>query len=129
MLLGSTPDISVLLQYHFYEKVYYSIAEKYSFPSKSTEKIGYFVGVSENAGDALTYKELTEDTQKIFSRSAIRSANDPETTNRRVDPDRGRVTPISQLFLSNPKALVLIRVLVSRKWLVFDLMIYLVVLF
>jgi hypothetical protein len=40
-LNGQTPDISVLLRFRFYEKVYYLLDEN-SFPSESKEKTGRF---------------------------------------------------------------------------------------
>ena len=71
-LLGYTPDISSLLQFIFYEPVYYAMHEP-SFPSDSTELIGRFVGISENVGHAMTYRILTENG-KIISRAVVRSA-------------------------------------------------------
>ena len=70
---GITPDISALLEYTFYEPVYYLSADTH-FPSSSNEKPGRFVGIAETVGDALTYKILTDDTKKIIYRSAIRTA-------------------------------------------------------
>ena len=50
---GRTPDISDLLAFRFWEQVYYLDPEE-SFPN-SKEKKGYWVGTTENIGDALTY--------------------------------------------------------------------------
>jgi hypothetical protein len=86
-------DISALLQFHFYEKVYYHVEDKH-FPSESTEKLGYWVGIAENCGDALTWKILTEDTQKVIIRSAVCSAENPMTRNLRLDSSTGEETPI-----------------------------------
>ena len=36
-------------------------------------------------GDALTFWIWTEDTEKLIARSVIRSAEDPETPNKRLD--------------------------------------------
>ena len=85
VLTGTTPDISSLLQFDFYEPVYYK-AEESHFPSMSNEKSGRFVGISEHVGHALTFKILTDDTQKIIHRSVVRSATNPETRNLRADP-------------------------------------------
>ena len=82
-LTGSTPDISPMLQFHFWEPVYYAI-EDASFPSDSNEKSGHFVGIAETVGDALTFKILTDDTQKIIYRSAVRSALNPTERNFRL---------------------------------------------
>ena len=71
-LLGETPDISVLLQFQFWEPVYYTKYDE-KFPSDSTELLGRFVGISENVGHSMTYKILTED-DKIIHRAVARSA-------------------------------------------------------
>lgn len=84
LLTGQTPDISALLQYSFWEPVYYYCHEDKSFPSSSDERQGHWVGISESVGDALTYKILTDDTQKIIHRSAIRTAADPSSANLRA---------------------------------------------
>ena len=51
-LTTQTPDISFLLHFSFYEASH--------FPSTSNEKKGYWVGFSNNVGDKLTCKILTE---------------------------------------------------------------------
>jgi hypothetical protein len=71
---GEWGDISALLQFHFYEPVYYKVCEKPSFSSETTERLGYWVGIAEHVGDALTYLVLTADTQKVIPHSEIRSA-------------------------------------------------------
>jgi hypothetical protein len=45
--------------------LYYRI-EDATFPSDGTEKRGRFVGIADSVGDALTYKILTEDTNRIL---------------------------------------------------------------
>ena len=68
-LEGTTPDISFLLHFSFYEPVYYRIDSSepdLNFPSSSNEKKGYWVGFADNQGDCLTWRILTEDTQKII---------------------------------------------------------------
>ena len=47
VLTGATPDISAILQFDFYEPVYYKTEESH-FPSMSNEKLGCFVGISEH---------------------------------------------------------------------------------
>jgi hypothetical protein len=69
---GTTPNISGLLLFTFFEKVYYLDAES-PFP-ESKEKPGWFVGVAENIGDAMTFWVLPEDTEQLIARSVIRSA-------------------------------------------------------
>ena len=70
MLTGVTPDISPILQFDWYEPVYYKTEESH-FPSMSNEKSGRFVGVSEHVGHALTFMILTDDTEKIIHQSVI----------------------------------------------------------
>ena len=68
---GSTPDISAFILFHFWEKIYYHAPDN-SFP-ESKELPGYFLGVANNVGDALTFVILSEDGQRLH-RSVIRSA-------------------------------------------------------
>jgi hypothetical protein len=70
-LTGVTVDISVLLRFHFWQKVYYKKSES-SFPSDSVESCGHIVGISEHCGPALTWKILTQDTQHVIHRSLVR---------------------------------------------------------
>ena len=76
-LQGTTPDISFMLHTSFYEPVYYRI--EFSEPdfhllSSSNEKKGHWVGFADNPGDHLTWRILTEDTQKIIICYGIQSA-------------------------------------------------------
>lgn len=68
-LTGITPDIGVLLRFHYDEKVYFSVNDP-SFPSDLSEDIGYFVGIAENVGKNLTYKILMID--QLFNRRRFR---------------------------------------------------------
>ena len=52
---GRTGDISALLSFKWMEPVYYKI-EDLSFPSESPEGSGYWVGIAEDVGHAMTYK-------------------------------------------------------------------------
>ena len=105
---GQTPDISVLFQFMFWEKVYYatddklSSGKKPSFPSDPGEKSGRFVGFAETVGDVFTYKVLTDDTQKVIHRSEIRSAEPGNDLNRRISPAPDEGEPTSKL--SSPPA-------------------------
>ena len=88
-LEGTTPDISFLLHFSFYEPVYYRIDSSepdLNFPSSSNEKKGYWVGFADNQGDSLTWRILTEDTQKIIIRSGVRSALRTATNQRLASP-------------------------------------------
>ena len=73
LLTGDTPDISPLLRFHFWEKVYFKKATT-AFPSDSVESVGHVVGISEHCGHALTYKVLSTKTLKVLHRSLLRPA-------------------------------------------------------
>ena len=76
-LQGTTPDVSFMLHFSFYEPVYYRIDSSepdLNFPSSSNEKKGYWVGFADNQGDSLTWRILTEDTHKIIIRFGVCSA-------------------------------------------------------
>ena len=82
-LQGTTPDISFMLHSSFYEPVYYRIDSSepdFHFPSSSNGKEGYWVGFADNQGDCLTWRILTENTQKIIICSGVRSALRTTTT-------------------------------------------------
>ena len=78
VLSGVTQDISILLHFRWYEKVYFREDET-SFPSESGERSGRFVGFADNVGNALTFAILTDDTNKIIYRSEVRTAEDPKS--------------------------------------------------
>jgi hypothetical protein len=61
------------LQFQWYGPVYYKVDDS-DFPSDSREKRGQWVGIAEHVGHAMTFKVLTDDTNKIVCRSNIRSA-------------------------------------------------------
>ena len=95
-LQGTTPDVSFVLHFSFYEPVYYRIDSSepdLNFPSSSYEKKGYWVGFGNNQGDSLTWRILTEDTQKIIIHSGIRSAL-RTTTNQHLASPSGEGTTL-----------------------------------
>ena len=95
-LQGTTPDISFMLHSSFYEPVYYrtdSSGPDFHFPSSSNEKKGYWVGFANNQGDHLTWRILTEDTQKIIICSGVRSALST-TTNQCLASPSGEGTTL-----------------------------------
>ena len=95
-LQGTSPDVSFILHFSFYEPVYYRIDSSepdLNFPSSSNEKKGYWVGFADNQGDSLTWRILTEDTQKIIIRSGVRSAL-RTTTNQRLASPSGEGTTL-----------------------------------
>ena len=93
-LEGTTPDVSFMLHFSFYEPVYYRIDSSepdLNFPSSSNEKKGYWVGFADNQGDCLT--TITEDTRKIIIHSGIRSAL-RTTTNQHLASPSGEGTTL-----------------------------------
>ena len=92
-LTGSTPDISPLLRFYWWQPVYYKLDDS-DFPSDSTELRGRFVGIAEHVGHAMTYKILTDDTSKVIFRSNVRAANVPMEHNLRLDPLCGEPTKV-----------------------------------
>ena len=53
---GETPDISNLLQFRWYDKLYYY--DPLSEYPESKEKVSRFIGIATNVGDTMTYKIL-----------------------------------------------------------------------
>jgi hypothetical protein len=99
-LTGSTPDISPLLRFSWWEKVFYKIDDNI-FPSESREAKGHFVGISEHVGHAMTFKILTADTKKIIHRSGVRTALDNTAPNLRADLFDGEMdTPVKRFVRS-----------------------------
>ena len=106
-LEGTTPDISFLLHFSFYEPVYYRIDSSepdLNFTSSSNEDKGYWVGFADNPGDRLTWRTLTEDTQKIIICSGIQSALRTSTNQFLASPSgEGTTLPFSILFPQQSK--------------------------
>ena len=99
--LGYTPDISALLCFVWYQPVFYYRTEgKTPFP-ESKEKLGRFVGISENKGDALTFQVLTDDTKEIIHRLVVRPADDPKHPNARLFPEGGELDKLAS-EIKNP---------------------------
>ena len=93
-LQRTTPDVSFMIHFSFYEPVYYRIdSSEPDLNSSSNEKKGYWVGFADNQGDSLTWRILTEDTQKIIIHSVIRSAL-RTTTNQRLASPSGQGTTL-----------------------------------
>ena len=87
---GVTPDVSVLLVFYWYQRVYYYMPDA-KFP-KSKERLGRIVGIAENVGDALTFLVLTDDTNQVIARSVLRPADDDANPNKRSSTDGGGET-------------------------------------
>ena len=95
-LQGTTPDISFMLHSSFYESVYYRIDSSEpdsNFPSSSNDNKGYWAGFAANQGDSLTWRTLTEDTQRIIICSGIQSALST-TTNQCLASPSGEGTTL-----------------------------------
>jgi hypothetical protein len=82
-LNGHTLDISILLRFYFWQKVYYMKVDSH-FPSDSVEAVGHIVGISDHCGHALTYKVFNSSTQKVIHCSLICPA-DMSDPNLRVE--------------------------------------------
>ena len=94
-LTRQVPDISHFLHFSFWEPIYYKVDESepdHRFPSQSNQKRGHRVGFADNKGDHLTWKLLTDDTNTIIIRSAVRSAT-KTSPNLRFDPPKGEDQP------------------------------------
>ena len=98
-LQGTTPDISFMLHSSFYESVYYRIDSSepdFNFPSSSNDNKGYWAGFAANQGDSLTWRTLTEDTQRIIICSVIQSALSTTTNQCLASPSgEGTTLPFS----------------------------------
>ena len=77
---GLTPDISALVQFCFFQPIYY-LDRTQPFP-QSKELLSRFLGLAKSMGDALTYYVLT-DTNTVIARSGVRSALDTKNVNYR----------------------------------------------
>ena len=92
-LIGIYPDISIILLFTFHQPVFYATYDQH-FPSEIEERAGYWVGVWEHCGDAMTHEILGHDTQKIIYRSAVRPKKS-STPNHRLAPHGGEVSASS----------------------------------
>lgn len=95
VLTGQTVDISILLCFLFWDVVYVSRYNDSQYKgqvgsTKSSEIRGRFVGFSHHVGHALTFKILTDDTQKVIHRSRVRLCTKGEN-NLKLDIESGEV--------------------------------------
>ena len=98
-LTSTTVDISPLLRFHFWQKMYFK-REENTFPSESKEGIGYIVGISEHVGPMMTWKVLTTDTLRVLYRSQLRPF-DSHDINLRAGSSDGEVAPTTQKFIKS----------------------------
>jgi len=84
---GYTPDISGLIQHHFWDQVYYKDFE-HGFPAEGgNEKKGRWMGRALDYGDKMCYYILTDDTEQLIVRSMVRSATETDRPNRAFPPE------------------------------------------
>ena len=82
---GQLADTSSITTFQWLEPVYYRKEDSnYQFPS-TREKHGYFVGISEHVGHAMTFKIWNPDTGSVIDRSNVKSALNGE--NLRANPN------------------------------------------
>ena len=82
--LGTTPDISGLLLYKFWEPIYY-----YDPPTEG-EKLGRWMGRADNYGDTMCHWILTDDTEELIVQGTVCSAIHTNQPNLLIDS--GEVT-------------------------------------
>jgi hypothetical protein len=75
---GQTPDVSKLLQFHWWEPMYF--LDEYG-----TECLGRWAGVAEHVGDELTFVVVSDTTGFAMYRSDLRMATDPDAPNFRAE--------------------------------------------
>ena len=92
-LYGVTPDISILMNYTFYQSVYYACHNQ-SLPSTSEENHAFWVGFGEHVGDAITHKLLDSSSNKIIYQSAVCPADD-------LHPNKHLLTDLGESVGSN----------------------------
>jgi hypothetical protein len=89
VLLGLTPDASMPLAFSSTEPMLFNPDNK--SPSESIELSGRFAGSEMDAGDAMTFKVLIDDTKKIITQSAVRSRNTLKDPNLHLSPAGGEM--------------------------------------
>jgi hypothetical protein len=75
---GQTPDVSKLLQYRWWEPVYF-------LNEKGTEVLGRWAGIAEHVGDELTFVVISDATGHAMYRSDLRTTADPNAPNFRAE--------------------------------------------
>lgn len=86
VLLGSTPDVSVMLHFEFWEPVLIqNYRQSAGFPSESNEVLVRIVGYSDHVGHSVTFKVWNEETSQLLYRSRVKKISELHL-NRRVMP-------------------------------------------
>ena len=80
-------DISMLLNFYFWQPVYYLVdPDDHSFSKTSCKKRARWAGVDEQIGAKMCYKLVDEENGKIICQSVIRAVTKPGPSNLHVDP-------------------------------------------
>ena len=95
VLTGQTVDISICLVFIFWDVVYVPRYKDHDYSgqpgeNKSSEIRGRFVGFAWHVGHQLTFKILTDDTNKIICRSRVRLAKEG-VNNLKLDVEAGAI--------------------------------------
>jgi hypothetical protein len=75
---SQTPDVSKLLQYRWWEPVYF-------LDEEGVETLGRWAGIAENVGDELMFIVVSEATCQAMFRSDLRTATNPNAPNFRAE--------------------------------------------
>jgi hypothetical protein len=75
---GQTPDVSKLLQYCWWEPVYF-------LDEEGTECLSRWAGVAEHVGDELTFIVVSDKTGHAMFRSDLQTVTDPNAPNFRAE--------------------------------------------
>ena len=84
--LRFTLDISVFLQFEWWEQVYYLDDDRSGF-SNSKEKLVHCCVPTDNCCDAMKYWIFKPDIKQIISRIVVRPDTEPNKTNKRSVSD------------------------------------------
>jgi hypothetical protein len=87
-IIGRTPDISEYANYSWYQWVWYR--DQASFPEPQI-RLGRWLGVSEDVGQAMTYWILT-DKNTVIARSSVKSLEDYECRDPAIISQQERFT-------------------------------------
>jgi len=107
-----SPDISALLQFKFWEMVYYK-KKSNDFPEGGgSEGLGHWLGRAPHIGDGMAHHILTTETEQIVVRSMVRTATDTlpneghkESMDKEIEKTKARQAKgepeTSQFFTNN----------------------------
>ena len=82
MACFSYTDISILLNFYFWQPVYYLLdPTEQAFPGKLKEKIARWANVNESIGSKMCYTLVDDKSENIICRSVSISATETGTAN------------------------------------------------